>query len=110
MSRTHQIAMLRREEAVPGTLTRTERYAESGDAICTLEPRFESEVLVAQASDFFDALVQLRTQLEKQDLLIRVNGASKIDIFAAEPDLAPSSIVEQERYRDEWFSSLGRET
>ena len=32
-----------------------------------------------------------------------------VGIFESGPDVEPATIAEQERYRDEWFASLGRE-
>jgi hypothetical protein len=33
-----------------------------------------------------------------------------VDIFATGADVEPVTIAEQEKFRDEWFASLGRET
>ena len=34
-------------------------------------------------------------------------GKDMVSIFESGPDVEPATIAEQERYRDEWFASLG---
>jgi hypothetical protein len=93
---------------------------------------------IGEGTDYFEALVALRRQLEAQGTFIRVNGAGQnvwpsgmsrsmgggikayrmtlgsqarmadlVHIFECSTGIEPATIAEQERFRDQWFASLG---
>jgi hypothetical protein len=128
------VELLRASGAVRAELTYGERDSES----CWVRVAYAAQSFVGEGSDYFDALVALRRQLEALSILIRVNGAGQnvwpsgmsrsmgsgiqayrmtlgsqartvdlVHIFECSTGIEPATITEQERFRDQWFASLG---
>jgi len=141
MPTQHSVTLLRNSEIVSAILVQQEVEYVGSRPVCSLELCFEGNTLAASGSDFFEALVGIRKQLEPAGLLLQVYGSSRnvwpsgmsrsmglgkagyrmtmgkqalkqdmVNIFATGPDLDPATVAEQERFKDEWFASLGRET
>jgi hypothetical protein len=102
---------------------------------CKLRLTFNGRSLNAMSSDFFDALVQLRRRLEKEDLLPVCYGASRnvypadlartlahglmaqrwtpggkgredlVFIFHTGPDVQPVTVAEQREFRRCWVAA-----
>lgn len=112
--------------------------AKEEDPLCVVELRFNGRTLIEKSVDFFEALIEVRKTLEKENILLLVYGASKnvwpsgmgrsmgaglraykmtmgkqalredlVDIFGSGPDVQPATIAEQEKYKNDWFASLG---
>ena len=128
------VELLRAGGAVQAELT----YGEHNSESCWVRLTCAAQSFVGEGSDYFDALVALRGQLEAQSTLIRINGASRnvwpsgmsrsmgggiqayrmtlgsqartadlVHIFECAAGIEPATIAEQERFRDQWFASLG---
>ena len=66
------VELLQASSAVRAELT----YGEHNSESCWVRLAYGSQSFLGEGSDYFDALVALRRQLEAQDTLIRVNGVS----------------------------------
>ena len=128
------VELLRAGSVVQAELTYGEHNSESYwvRLVC------REQSFIGEGSDYFDALVALRRQLEAQGTFIRVNGAGQnvwpsgmsrsmgggikayrmtlgsqarmadlVHIFECSTGIEPATIAEQERFRDQWFASLG---
>lgn len=138
MLAAHQVTLLCRSESMAATLVQSEDALASGEPICRLELSFGGRRILASGSDFFEALLSLRRQIEADGTLLNVYGASRnvwpsgmsrsmglglkayrmtkgkqalmrdlVNIFATGPDVEPVTVAEQEKFKDEWFASLG---
>jgi len=135
MSPVQQVVLQRGHSLLEGTLSHYESEEEGSS--CVVELRFDERTISGKSEDFFDALIQVRRTLEKENVLLLVYGGSKnvwpsamarsmgaglraykmtmgkqalktdlVEIFASGPDVQPCTVAEQEKYKDEWFSSL----
>jgi len=136
MSAIHQVVLKQGPSLLEGTLS----HYESGEAEspCVVELKFNERTISGKSEDFFDALIQVRKTLEKENVFLLVYGASKnvwpsamarsmgaglraykmtmgkqalkvdlVEVFASGTDVQPCTVAEQEKYKDEWFASLG---
>jgi hypothetical protein len=138
MSTTHQVTLLRGSLPLEGTLEQVRADGANAEVVCTLRLKFEEIHVVGSGPDYFEALVAIRRQIERDGVLVRVYGASRnvwpsgmarsmglglkaykmtngkqalkqdlVSIFESGPDVEPSTVAEQEKFKDEWFASLG---
>ena len=136
MPSIQQVVLKQGQSLLEGTLLHYE--SEEAESPCVVELRFAERTISGKSGDFFDALVQVRKTMEKENVLLLVYGASKnvwpsamarsmgaglraykmtmgrqalttdlVEIFAPGPDVQPCTVAEQEKYKDEWFASLG---
>jgi len=132
------IKLLVNGSATTGMLSTAESESPEEAEPCSIELVLQERHFAAAGSDFFEALVRLRQQLEPLGILVCVNGASRdvwpsamarsmgagrkayrmklgyqarttdlVEIFALDPESHPCSVVEQERFLEKWFASLG---
>ena len=121
--------------------TRGQGFGEAPEeALFWLELHFAGRTLVASSpDDFFDALLQLRAQLESEGLLLGCYGSSRnvypsgmdrnsssskayrsrvgkqsgaddrVNLFDTGPDVEPVTIAEQEAFRSECLAAMRRQ-
>lgn len=71
------VRLVASDTTIDGTLVLEERTSVDAEEPCSLHLSCQAGEFDATASDYFEALVRLRKELERQDLQILVNGASR---------------------------------
>lgn len=77
MSTTHQVVVLHGAERLAATLVQSEEEGEGGESVCHLVLSFGGSGFSASGTDFFEALLSLRRQIEPEGMRLNVYGASR---------------------------------
>jgi len=139
MPTTHSVVLYAPEGRLEGSLLQHDVTWLEGRPTCRLELMCLGQTVEGVATDWFQALIEIRKQIEPGGVRLHIWGASRdvwpsgmsrqmglgrsayrmqlgrpsekkdlVSVFATGPEIEPSTITEQEKFKDEWLASLER--